>query len=153
MEIINTESLVSSLFYIGFNKVDPLLFTYVLANLDRDNFEFQDQQNTKTFDAFVTTDGLVFHPVYDISLDTEIELAKGYKLPLKRVLHSNKKLIEFLNNLDFKPLVLKKAQEYNVETIKDADPNLFSRKEIEILKELGFEKKTLVDKIKDTIKL
>ena len=153
MEIINTESLVSSLFYIGFNKVDPLLFTYVLANLDRDNFEFQDQQNTQTFDAFVTTDGLVFHPVYDISLDTEIELASEFKLPLRKLLHSNKKLIEFLNNLDFKPLVLKKAQEYNVETIKDADPNLFSRKEIELLKELGFGKKTLVDKIKDTIKL
>ena len=153
MEIINTESLVSSLFYIGFNKVDPLLFTYVLANLDRDNFEFQDQQNTQTFDAFVTTDGLVFHPVYDISLDTEIELASEFKLPLRKLLHSNKKLIEFGNNLDFKPLVLKKAQEYNVETIKDADPNLFSRKEIELLKELGFGKKTLVDKIKDTIKL
>ena len=31
MQIINTEILVSSLFYLGFDKVDSVLFTFTLA--------------------------------------------------------------------------------------------------------------------------
>ena len=47
MEKINTEILVSSLFVIGFDKVDALLYTYTLGQLSLDNqklqlFEFED---------------------------------------------------------------------------------------------------------------
>ena len=41
MEKINTETLVSSLFVIGFDKVDALLYTYTLGQLSLDNQKLQ----------------------------------------------------------------------------------------------------------------
>ena len=43
MEKINTEILVSSLFKLGFDKVDSILFTYTLAKITIDGvFSFEE---------------------------------------------------------------------------------------------------------------
>ena len=65
MEKINTEILVSSLFIIGFDKVDGLLFTYTLGQLSIDNhklqlFEFEDSCTSQKFNEYVNYDGIVF---------------------------------------------------------------------------------------------
>ena len=41
MEKINTESLISSLFILGFDQVDSVLFTYTLGKLSLDDKEKQ----------------------------------------------------------------------------------------------------------------
>ena len=65
MEKINTEILVSSLFSIGFDKVDVALFTYTLGQLSIDNkqlqlFEFEDSETHQIFNKYVDYDGIVF---------------------------------------------------------------------------------------------
>ena len=65
MEKINTEILVSSLFTIGFDKVDPLLYTYTLGQLSIDNqklqlFEFEDSETSQKFNDYVNYDGIIF---------------------------------------------------------------------------------------------
>ena len=55
MEKINTETLVSSLFVIGFDKVDALLYTYTLGQLSLDNQKlqlFKFEQYKTRFDEF-----------------------------------------------------------------------------------------------------
>ena len=64
MEKINTEILVSSLFTIGFDKVDAVLFTYTLGQLSIDNqqlqlFEFEDSEIHQMFNKYVDYDGIV----------------------------------------------------------------------------------------------
>ena len=54
MEKINTEILVSSLFAIGFDKVDALLYTYTLGQLSIDNqklqlFEFENSETNQNY--------------------------------------------------------------------------------------------------------
>ena len=39
MENISTEEVITSLFILGFDKVDPLLFTYTLANIPKSGSE------------------------------------------------------------------------------------------------------------------
>ena len=65
MEKINTEILVSSLFSIGFDKVDAVLFTYTLGQLSIDNkqlqlFEFEDSETHQIFNKYLDYDGIVF---------------------------------------------------------------------------------------------
>lgn len=49
METINTETVVSSLFKVGFDKVDSVLFTFVLAKISMDDkgklYRFKDQKS------------------------------------------------------------------------------------------------------------
>ena len=54
MEKINTEILVSSLFEMGFDQVDALLFTCILGQLSIDNqelktFEFKEREYSQIF--------------------------------------------------------------------------------------------------------
>ena len=63
MEKINTEILVSSLFVIGFDKVDALLYTYTLGQLSLDNqklqlFEFEDSSTSQKFNDYIDYDGI-----------------------------------------------------------------------------------------------
>ena len=63
MEKINTETLVSSLFVIGFDKVDALLYTYTLGQLSLDNqklqlFKFEDSSMSQKFNDYVDYDGI-----------------------------------------------------------------------------------------------
>ena len=59
--------------------------------------------------------------------------------PLKKMLNTNKKLIEYLSQLDFSEIVLKKAKLYGMQNIEQVDKYRFSNKELEILQKLNFE--------------
>ena len=41
--------------------------------------------------------------------------------PLRKMLNANKKLIEYLSGLDFSGIVLKKAESYGIQNIKQID--------------------------------
>ena len=74
MEKINSEHLISSLFYIGFDKVDSILFTYTLAKLSRDNrlmktFEYDDEEFCHVFNEYIRCVDGVYQPIEDIDFD------------------------------------------------------------------------------------
>lgn len=138
MEKINTEILVSSLFSIGFDKVDAALFTYTLGQLSIDNkqlqlFEFEDSETHQIFDKYVDYDGIVFKLKDGIALDTMVSYNDETFYPLRKMLNTNKKLIEYLSQLDFSGIVLKKAKSYGIPNIEQIDESRFSNKELGIL--------------------
>ena len=142
MKKINTEIFVSSLFAAGFDKVDAILYGYTLGKLSIDKstsklIEFEDEDTSEIFKKYIEFDGIVFKLKDYYSFDTDISLIEGYYYPLKKALFRNKKLIECLNILDFRDIVLKKAQAYGVKDISSINEEIFSKKEIEILRQLN----------------
>ena len=140
MEKINTEILVSSLFTIGFDKVDPLLYTYTLGQLSIDNqklqlFEFEDSETSQKFNDYVNYDGIIFKLKDGVTLETNVSHIENRVWPLGKALHTNKKLIEYLSNLDFINIVQKKAKMVGLERLQEKK-ELFSSKEKEILYEI-----------------
>lgn len=141
METINTEIVVGSLFQLGFDKVDGFLFEFVLTQLIIDNnktdmFKFKDIMTTDFFNKYVYFNGIVFKLKDEITLDTMVSYNNEKYYPLGKMLNTNKKLIEYLSQLDYSEIVLKKAEIYGVYDINKIDERLFSKKEIEILAKL-----------------
>jgi len=139
MEKINTEELISALFIVGFDKIDSLLFTYTLGKLSIDNrvmqtFEFEDKECSDTFNKYVTYDNDTYHLVEDCDIDTFI-LVGDKNLPLRKILHTNKKLITYLSLLDFSEIVLKKIMLLGDNGI-DTLASHFCDKEREIISKL-----------------
>ena len=137
MEIINTEMVVSSLICEGFEQVDALLYTYVLSQLSIDNqkmqtFAFEDAELSRLFHEFVDYNGIIFQLKKGISLETDVSLRKDKILPLKRVLRTNKRLLSYLKQLDYRPIVIKKLSLFCEEKISHFDL-LFSKKEKDMI--------------------
>lgn len=57
--------------------------------------------------------------------------------PLRKMLNTNKKLIEYLSGLDFSGIVLKKVESYGIQNIEQIDESRFSNKELGILQYLN----------------
>lgn len=57
--------------------------------------------------------------------------------PLRKMLNTNKKLIEYLSGLDFSGIVLKEAESYGIQNIEQIDESRFSNKELGILQYLN----------------
>ena len=141
MEKINTEMLVSSLFNIGFDKVDSVLFSYVLGQLAIDNqelkiFEFEDSDVHQIFDKYVDFDGIAFKLKDGITLDSMVSYNGKKFYPLSKLLNTSRVLTQYLSQLDFSDIVLKKAKTYGAEKLEQIDESRFSHKEIEIFKHL-----------------
>ena len=136
MEKINTEELISSLLLLGFEKVDLILYTQTLGRLVIDNqtlkiFEFDDHAFSDTFNKYVEYDEGVYKLKEGYSLDTNIKVGKKDIL-LKDLLHTNKRLITYLNLLDFEEIIFKKITLLEDKSISTL-PNYFSNKEKEII--------------------
>lgn len=147
MEKINTEILISSLLVFGFDVVDPMLFTFVLGQLSIDNrnmkvFEFEDQPTSKIFDQYIDYDGIVFSIKKEFNLDTSICLSGNRIFPLKKLLHTNRKLLEYLQRLDVEKIVLTKLSRMGgYELISKEKYNyLFSSKERKIIEKMCVKK-------------
>ena len=137
MEKINTETLVSSLFVIGFDKVDALLYTYTLGQLSLDNqklqlFKFEDSSMSQEFNDYVDYDGITFKLKEGLTLKTNISPLENYDIPLEKALHTNEKLIEYLSKLDFRKIIIKKIETLGVDKIISFYL-LFSNEEKEIM--------------------
>lgn len=138
MEKINTEILVSSLFVIGFDRVDASLYTYTLGKLSIDNqqmqlFEFEDSEPHIIFSKYVDCDGIIFRLKDGITLDTMVSYNDEKFYPLRKMLNTNKRLIEYLSQLDFSEIIVRK--------LKDCGFNIydgrFSEKELKLIEELN----------------
>lgn len=132
MENINTEVFVSSLMYIGFDKVDSFLYTETLGTVLWDYnggsmFTFNDEPLSPKFQRYVLDNGVSF------------QLRKPYILDdVREDLTINKKLIEIFNEIDFGRIILKKAEMAKATSLHELNKECFCKKEREILKELGF---------------
>lgn len=139
MEKINTEILVSTLLVAGFQQVDSVLFTYTLGKLSLDNqelnlFEFADEETTNTFNKYISFNGMVYKLKTPYTLEDNVSPVEKYIIPLKKVLHTNNKLLDYLNELDFEEIILKKLS--LLQDTKNQD-YLFSQKEKEIIREIN----------------
>ena len=140
MEKINTESLVASLFAVGFDKVDNLLYAYTLGELSIDNskkhlFELENCEVSQAFNEYVDYDGIAFKLKDGFTLDTNVSPKEGYTYPLSRAIHVNPTLTDYLSGVDFRKIILKKIGELGPEQA-GSFPKLFSDKEKEIISDM-----------------
>ena len=139
MEKISTEILVSALFNLGFDIVDPVLFTYTLGKLSLEDknqqFSFEEETPSIGFNKYVDSSGIAFKIKDGYTLETDVSpVDSGIRIPVKKALFSSRKLLEFLTEIDFNEVVLKKAATYGVSDYDSINHELFSKKEVEILK-------------------
>lgn len=119
MEKINSEILLSSLLKTGFDKIDPLLYSYTLAKVEEANmFEFKIEDYSDEFKKVVD----ITTPTVALKKDADINL-----------LQSNDLLIKLIDEIDYQNVVKEKMlllfQYKDVENMS----KIFSKKEQEIL--------------------
>ena len=126
---ISTEDIVKSLFAMGFEKVDTVLFGLVLATtkFEENGFKFSDLPFTQIFLRYMDYDGFIFTFKEGVTLDTEMPISKNYSWTLRRLFNHNR-LINYLSTLDFKDIVLRKIKYLGEERLEEFD-YLFSEKE------------------------
>lgn len=123
--IITREELLTALFKLGFDKIDPVFYTYALEALKGINFELsKDDTLIDEFKKHVNMDG----PIY--------KLKKGINHEPLFKKNKNDKLMEYVPFIDFEEIVYKKLEAYGLDDF-DADPKLFCEKEINIIKEFN----------------
>ena len=139
MEKINSEILISTLFLIGFDRVDSLLFKYALGKLSIDNIEkkefiFEDEELSGTFNQYVDFNGSFYSLKNNYSLDTNVPLVSGSSkiLPLRKVININDKLLKYFSSIDFTTIISRKVNDIGCDNLNDFD-YLFSKKEKQIL--------------------
>ena len=134
MNIISTEMLVSTLFKLGFDKVDPVLFTFTLGKISKDGFfSFEEQDTSRAFQEYVDfSDGLI--KLKDgYLLDTNISSNDSIPITIGQSLFGNKYLFNYLSTLDFTDIILKKAEDYVIGVTGEVKKDFFSTKEIDLL--------------------
>ena len=126
---ISTEDIVKSLFAMGFEKVDTVLFGLVLSTskFEENGFKFSDLPLTQIFLRYMDYDGYVFTFKEGVTLDTEMPISKSYGWTIRRLFIHNT-LINYLSTLDFKDIVLRKIKYLGEEKLEEFD-YLFSEKE------------------------
>ena len=126
---ISTEDIVKSLFAMGFEKVDTVLFGLVLATtkFEENGFKFSDLPFTQILLKYMNYDGVIFTFKEGVTLDTEITISKNHSWTIRRLFIHNT-LINYLSTLDFKDIVLRKIKYLGEEKLEEFD-YLFSEKE------------------------
>ena len=154
MEKINSEILVSSLFKVGFDKVDSVFYTFVLGELKVLNapFKFEESEYSETFKKYVDYKDLIYKLKDGITLDTMVNNDNEHYFPLKRMLNSNIRLVEYLKTLDYKKIIIKKISFLGIENIYKFK-ELFSNKEKEIIYNIFGMDKMLKEKRNDQSKV
>ncbi len=140
MEKINTEILLSSLMEMGFDKVDTYLYNYTLNQVLSDNsesqsFQFEDSGISRYFNEYIDCDGEMIQLKEGLSLDTMISDDGKEFYPLRSKLSTNQNLMEYLSNLDFRQIIVKKIASLNADRVDDFE-QLFSDKEKEIINKM-----------------
>ena len=142
MNKIRMEDIIGSLLVLGFEQVDPMLYTLTLGQLSilnsEDNwFTLADTETSFAFNRYVLYDGFVYK-----LRDPEV-VCLAMKLGLKE------EVIKHLENLDFEEIILKKAAFYGIDWASQVKALFFCGKELEILKNLNLNKnnhRTLINK-------
>ena len=140
MEQINSETIISSLLVAGYDQVDTLLYTYLVGKLSIDDrksqvFEFIENDFSKTFEEYIQFDGIKYKLKEGYNINSNIKVTKDDYYPLRKLLKTNNKLIEYINSFDLRDIVIKKISilgQSNKEMLKGC----FSNKEKEVIIEM-----------------
>lgn len=103
MKEVNTEEIIGSLFVIGFDRIDSILYTYTLGKMVIDNqemkkFSFKDVKLSTIFNKYVEYSCLGFKLKEDYSLETDISPIEGYSYTLRSFFGRNKELVKYLSS-------------------------------------------------------
>ena len=151
MEKISTEILVSTLFNLGFDSVDSVLFTYTLGKLslvDKERqFVFEEREPGIGFKEYVDCSGITMKIKDGYTLDTNVSSNDKMVIPVRKTLFGSRTLLEYLSNFDFSEIIWEKAKAYSVQSTENVNPDLFCEKEIEILRALKTEQNVKKRKI------
>lgn len=138
MEKISFEMIVSAIFNLGFDKVDPVLFTYTLGKISMEDkehqFLYEEQDTSIWFNKYVDWSSGVIKIRDGYTLDTNVSPNNSMVIPVIKTFFGNKKLLAYLENFDFNEVVLKKAEAYGITNADEAPLDFFSEKEINILR-------------------
>lgn len=147
-KIISSEDLISSLLVLGFERVDPLLYSLVLGNIyfeQKEKFRFEEKEYSVQFKQFVECDEVFYKLKDGLFMDTDTGLLENKIITIEKFLSAgNRELINYLKKMDFKDVILRKKEILGITSIEEAK-DLFSKKEREILTET--EKKIHIMKI------
>ena len=141
MEKINIEIIISSLFALGFDKVDSKLLMFMLGRIVTDNkelniFDIEKEENLcETFNKYITYENSVYKFKEGYNITSMITLPSGTEYPLIKCLHTNEILMDYLKRIDITDIVLTKLSLYEKGIIPDFD-NYFSNQEKAIIKKL-----------------
>lgn len=130
MKKFNLENLLSALFVLGFDQIDITLYTIllqdILANNSKNKLEFVSTKFTDLFEKSVAFDGTGYRLKEGLNLNSKLK--NDFTLELFFKLNTSSDLIEYLENIDFKWILMQKIRQINVNDLSNL-PNLFSKKE------------------------
>lgn len=140
MIIVTKESLISGLFSIGFNVVDEILYKSVLDILlcDTESAEvFHFDQENNTFSENFMYHTIVLPQSYKLneaSLIKEIKPGQFQTIKPSDVLNVSPALITYLETINYNEIFSKKYKHYKECNMLDRFDELFSVKEVEIMR-------------------
>ena len=130
MRKITIETILTALFEYGFEKVDPVLFTMVLSKLAQDDANKQEIEFV--FDIRMCKAFIKEGTSYKLNEDM-IDRKLWFKY------HSDRKLKEYIESMNFEDMISKKLEAYGYKKIdymlgkEKIDETYFSKKELEII--------------------
>ena len=141
MEELNTEIFLSTLFVMGFDKVDSILNSFLLEKLMKEKaflekFSFKNREPSQDFRRYVELNGYINKLKEGYTLESNLSPVEGEYWPLARLLENkaSKTLMDFLDSIDLGEVIEKKVNALGEERIKN-NPSLLCSKEIELLRE------------------
>jgi len=133
MEKISTEDIVSSTLALGYDQVDSIFITEVVAQGSLDQkFEFEEKEYSSDFLNLIDYDGFVYKLKRNKVLTTIITNSDGKECTVRELLSKNKNLCNFIANIDLQKIVNKKIRIIGKNNIKEYI-SIFSNKERELL--------------------
>ena len=133
---INNENVISSLFKIGFDRVDSNLLSFVLGKimLEMNDIKYSNGGFSGFFKSAVVKDEFGYRLKDGYSIDTNISLNEIAYISLGDMLNTKPELIDYLSKLDYRELILKKL---NLLGTKHEDLyKYFCKKEKEIIADM-----------------
>lgn len=112
-EVINTESVISSLFVSGHTEVDYLLFSYTLKVLfDNCNlYTFEPGELSPIFNKYIKYSNGAFRLKDGLTIYSNISRFKKQRFPLSRLLKTNINLVRLFSDEAFKTVVTNQINE------------------------------------------
>ena len=115
MEKFTEEEYIVTMFELGFERIDSLLYVFTLGELYADkeigrDIEILSGQPNQAFRFYVEYNNGTYSLKEERTIDTNISPVEGAYIPLISMLKRNEKLKSYLNRIDFKKVVEKKIR-------------------------------------------
>ena len=115
MKTFTNEEYIVTMFELGFERIDSLLYVFTLGELYADkeigsDIEIVSGQPNQAFRFYIEYNNGTYSLKEERTIDTNISPVEGAYIPLISMLKRNEKLKLYLNRIDFKKVVEKKIR-------------------------------------------